>query len=196
MIGSRRPGVFRIGAIAERFGIHPQTLRLYEREGLLRPVRTEGNTRLYDSDTIERLEIILTLTRDLGVNLAGVEVILHMKEKIESEVADAPAPPPKLRRSSEGGKPLWRRRERSDEGSALVDLVPCNNRIAIARIRAGGSCRRPPRARTAGGCPSRTKGGFLRPRARSPSGATRRPSHFGLSRTVSLGDGGAGGGDG
>ena len=88
MTGRRRPGVFRIGAIAERFGIHPQTLRLYEREGLLRPVRTEGNTRLYDSDTIERLEIILTLTRDLGVNLAGVEVILHMKEKIERMQGD------------------------------------------------------------------------------------------------------------
>jgi MerR family transcriptional regulator/heat shock protein HspR len=80
--------VFRIGAIAERFGIHPQTLRLYEREGLLRPVRTEGKTRLYDADTIERLEIILTLTRDLGVNLAGVEVILHMKEKIERMQGD------------------------------------------------------------------------------------------------------------
>jgi MerR family transcriptional regulator/heat shock protein HspR len=88
MTASRRQGVFRIGAIAERFGIHPQTLRLYEREGLLRPVRTEGNTRLYDADTIERLEIILTLTRDLGVNLAGVEVILHMKEKIEKMQGD------------------------------------------------------------------------------------------------------------
>ena len=88
MTASRRQGVFRIGAIAERFGIHPQTLRLYEREGLLRPVRTEGKTRLYDADTIERLEIILTLTRDLGVNLAGVEVILHMKEKIERMQGD------------------------------------------------------------------------------------------------------------
>ena len=76
-------GVFRIGAIAERYGIHPQTLRMYEREGLLRPARTEGNTRLYDTDTIERLEIILTLTRNLGVNLAGVEVILHMKQRME-----------------------------------------------------------------------------------------------------------------
>jgi len=84
----RREGVFRIGVIAERFGIHPQTLRLYEREGLLLPVRTEGNTRLYDNDTIERLEIILTLTRDLGVNLAGVEVILHMKERIERMQGD------------------------------------------------------------------------------------------------------------
>jgi MerR family transcriptional regulator/heat shock protein HspR len=83
MSGRGRGGVFRIGAIAERFGIHPQTLRMYEREGLLRPARTEGNTRLYDASTIERLEIILTLTRDLGVNLAGVEVILHMKERME-----------------------------------------------------------------------------------------------------------------
>jgi MerR family transcriptional regulator/heat shock protein HspR len=78
-----RSGVLRIGAIAERYGIHPQTLRMYEREGLLRPARTEGNTRLYDTDTVERLEIILTLTRHLGVNLAGVEVILHMKQRME-----------------------------------------------------------------------------------------------------------------
>ena len=80
---ARGAGVFRIGAIAERYGIHPQTLRMYEREGLLRPARTEGNTRLYDTDTLERLEIILTLTRHLGVNLAGVEVILHMKQRME-----------------------------------------------------------------------------------------------------------------
>ena len=83
MRGRSGQGVFRIGAISERFGIHPQTLRLYEREGLLRPARTGGNTRVSDADTIERLEIILTLTRDLGVNLAGVEVILHMKERME-----------------------------------------------------------------------------------------------------------------
>jgi len=83
-----RSGVYRIGAIAERYGIHPQTLRMYEREGLLRPARTEGNTRLYDNDTIERLEIILTLTRHLGVNLAGVEVILHMKQRMESMQGD------------------------------------------------------------------------------------------------------------
>jgi len=83
-----RPRVFRIGVISERFGIHPQTLRMYEREGLLQPARTEGNTRLYDADTIERLEIILTLTRDLGVNLAGVEVILHMKERMEKMQGD------------------------------------------------------------------------------------------------------------
>jgi MerR family transcriptional regulator, heat shock protein HspR len=83
-----RPGD-RIGAVAERYGIHPQTLRMYEREGLLRPTRSEGRTRRYDPETIERLEIILSLTRDLGVNLAGVEVILHMKgrmEKMQGEV--------------------------------------------------------------------------------------------------------------
>ncbi|HEY7574399.1 MAG TPA: MerR family transcriptional regulator [Thermoanaerobaculia bacterium] len=88
MTASRREGVLRIGTVSARFGIHPQTLRLYEREGLLRPARTEGNTRLYDEDTLERLEIILTLTRDLGVNLAGVEVILHMKERIERMQGD------------------------------------------------------------------------------------------------------------
>jgi len=72
-----------ISAVAERFEIHPQTLRLYEREGLIKPVRSAGNTRLYDDDTVRRLETILTLTRDLGVNLAGVEVILNMNEQME-----------------------------------------------------------------------------------------------------------------
>ncbi|HEV8579766.1 MAG TPA: MerR family transcriptional regulator [Thermoanaerobaculia bacterium] len=72
-----------ISVVAERYGIHPQTLRLYEREGLLKPVRSAGNTRLYDDEAIRRLEIILTLTRDLGVNLAGVEVILNMREQME-----------------------------------------------------------------------------------------------------------------
>src|SRR5580765_913311 len=78
-----------IGVIAKRFGVHPQTLRLYEREGLIRPARSSGNTRLYDMETVERLEIILTLTRELGVNLAGVEVILDLKSrlaKMEGEV--------------------------------------------------------------------------------------------------------------
>jgi len=73
-----------ISAVAERFDIHPQTLRLYEREGLLTPARSAGNTRLYDERAIRRLETILTLTRDLGVNLAGVEVILNLKEQLAS----------------------------------------------------------------------------------------------------------------
>jgi MerR family transcriptional regulator/heat shock protein HspR len=72
-----------ISVVADRYGIHPQTLRLYEREGLIKPTRSAGNTRLYDEEAIRRLEIILALTRDLGVNLAGVEVILNMKERMD-----------------------------------------------------------------------------------------------------------------
>ncbi|HEY3740106.1 MAG TPA: helix-turn-helix transcriptional regulator [Bryobacteraceae bacterium] len=73
---------YMISAVAEQYGVHPQTLRLYEREGLLKPSRSEGNTRLYTDEDIERLEVILKLTRDLGVNLAGVEIILNMREKM------------------------------------------------------------------------------------------------------------------
>ena len=74
---------FMISAVAQRYDIHPQTLRLYEREGLLKPSRTEGNTRLYSSEDLEQLETILTLTRDLGVNLAGVEIVLNMRQKMD-----------------------------------------------------------------------------------------------------------------
>jgi len=73
-----------ISAVAEQYQIHPQTLRLYEREGLLRPSRSEGNTRLYTDEDLVRLEVILKLTRELGVNLAGVEIILNMREKMEA----------------------------------------------------------------------------------------------------------------
>jgi MerR family transcriptional regulator, heat shock protein HspR len=73
---------YMISAIAEKYQLHPQTLRLYEREGLLKPSRSEGNTRLYTEDDLERLDVILKLTRDLGVNLAGVEIILNMREKM------------------------------------------------------------------------------------------------------------------
>ena len=74
---------YMISAVAQKYNIHPQTLRLYEREGLLKPSRTEGNTRLYSDEDLERLETILSLTRDLGVNLAGVEIILNMRTRIE-----------------------------------------------------------------------------------------------------------------
>ncbi len=77
-----------ISWVASRYGVHPQTLRLYEREGLLRPTRSAGNTRLYDDVACQRLEFILTLTRDLGVNLAGVEVILNMKDQIDALTAE------------------------------------------------------------------------------------------------------------
>ena len=73
-----------ISAVAERYQVHPQTLRLYEREGLLKPSRSDGNTRLYTDDDLERLEVILQLTRELGVNLAGVEIILNMREKMSA----------------------------------------------------------------------------------------------------------------
>ena len=73
-----------ISAVAERYQVHPQTLRLYEREGLLKPSRSEGNTRLYTDDDLDRLEVILQLTRELGVNLAGVEIILNMREKMSA----------------------------------------------------------------------------------------------------------------
>jgi MerR family transcriptional regulator/heat shock protein HspR len=75
---------YMISAVAEMYRLHPQTLRLYEREGLLTPSRSEGNTRLYTQDDLERLEVILSLTRDLGVNLAGIEVILNMRKRMDS----------------------------------------------------------------------------------------------------------------
>ena len=76
-------GAYMISAVAEMYDIHPQTLRLYEREGLLKPSRTEGNTRLYTDDDLERLEFILNLARDLGVNIAGIAIILQMRERME-----------------------------------------------------------------------------------------------------------------
>ena len=78
----RKNRTYTISAVATQYDIHPQTLRLYEREGLLKPSRSEGNTRLYTDSDLERLEVILSLTRDLGVNLAGVEIILNMREKM------------------------------------------------------------------------------------------------------------------
>ncbi|MGA2716565.1 MAG: helix-turn-helix transcriptional regulator [Bryobacteraceae bacterium] len=75
---------YMISSVAEQYGVHPQTLRLYEREGLLKPSRSEGNTRLYTDEDLERLEVILHLTRELGVNLAGVEIILNMRAKMEA----------------------------------------------------------------------------------------------------------------
>ena len=72
-----------MSAVAEMYGIHPQTLRLYEREGLLKPSRTEGNTRLYTDEDLQRLEFILSLARDLGVNISGIAIILQMRERME-----------------------------------------------------------------------------------------------------------------
>lgn len=78
-----KPRYRMISWVAEKYNVHPQTLRLWEREGLIRPSRSQGNTRLYDERACEQLEAILTLTRDLGVNLAGVEIILSLKDQID-----------------------------------------------------------------------------------------------------------------
>jgi MerR family transcriptional regulator/heat shock protein HspR len=79
---ARKEGWYAIGVVSERYQLHPQTLRLYEREGLLVPKRSGGNTRLYSDEDLETLEVILNLTRHLGVNLAGVEIVLNMRRKM------------------------------------------------------------------------------------------------------------------
>ena len=83
MTKRKSKGAYMISAVAEMYGIHPQTLRLYEREGLLKPSRTEGNTRLYTEEDLQRLEFILTLARDLAVNISGIAIILQMRERME-----------------------------------------------------------------------------------------------------------------
>jgi MerR family transcriptional regulator/heat shock protein HspR len=80
---AREHRLFMISVVSEMLGIHPQTLRLYEREGFIKPRRSGGNTRLYSEEDVEKLEMVLRLTRELGVNLAGVEVILSMREQME-----------------------------------------------------------------------------------------------------------------
>ena len=84
----KKPKYYSISVVAQTYDIHPQTLRLYEREGLLSPARTEGNTRLYSEEDIKRLEGILNLTREMGVNLAGVSIVLQMREQIEKMQQD------------------------------------------------------------------------------------------------------------
>jgi MerR family transcriptional regulator/heat shock protein HspR len=79
----KKQGAYMISAVAEMYDIHPQTLRLYEREGLLLPSRSDGNTRLYTDEDLERLEFILNLARDLGVNIAGIAIVLQMRERME-----------------------------------------------------------------------------------------------------------------
>jgi len=80
--GKKARAGYMISAVATLYKIHPQTLRLYERVGLLKPSRSQGNTRLYTDADLERLEVILTLAREMGVNLAGIEIILNMREKM------------------------------------------------------------------------------------------------------------------
>ena len=82
MSRNKKAKKYTISVVAEQYGVHPQTLRMYEREGLIKPSRSEKGTRYYTEEDIEQLELILNLTRDLGVNLAGVEIILNMREKM------------------------------------------------------------------------------------------------------------------
>jgi len=86
-----KPAVYHISHVSRKFSLHPQTLRLYEREGLLKPSRSQGNTRLYTEPDLKKLEEILSLIRDLGVNLAGVEVILSMRRRMDQVEADVNA---------------------------------------------------------------------------------------------------------
>ena len=118
--GERGKAYFMISAVSQKYDIHPQTLRLYEREGLLKPSRTEGNTRLYSEEDLEQLETILTLTRDLGVNLAGVEIILNLRRKIELMQTEVNQFMDYVKREMARGIDDWEQRL----GTALVKSSP------------------------------------------------------------------------
>ena len=120
---------YMISAVAEMYDVHPQTLRMYEREKLLVPSRSEGNTRLYTQDDLERLEIILKLTRELGVNLAGVEIILNMRDRMNAMQREVQAFLEYVQRE------MQERPEEADEHiqNALVRIAP--PRIIQARHR-------------------------------------------------------------
>ena len=123
---------FMISVVAERYNIHPQTLRLYEREGLLKPSRTEGNTRLYSEEDLEQLETILSLTRDLGVNLAGVEIILNMRRKMERMQGEVNEFMEYVKRELARGIDDWEQRL----GTALVKSSPTDLVRATPAVRA------------------------------------------------------------
>ena len=110
-------GGYMISVVAEMYEIHPQTLRMYEREGLLRPSRSDGNTRLYTDEDLERLEFILNLARDLGVNIAGIAIVLQMRERMEE-----------MNRQMQGfvdyvrTEMLTRMQQQQDPGAGLVPM--------------------------------------------------------------------------
>ena len=129
----KQPGkaYFMISAVAQRYDIHPQTLRLYEREGLLNPSRTDGNTRLYSAEDLEQLETILTLTRDLGVNLAGVEIILNMRRKMDQMQREVNEFMAYVKREMAPGLGDWEERL----GTAMVKATPSSLVRATPQIR-------------------------------------------------------------
>ncbi len=116
----RGKAYYMISVVSQRYKIHPQTLRLYEREGLLKPSRTEGNTRLYSDEDLEQLETILSLTRDLGVNLAGVEIIMNMRRKIDRMQSEVNEFMDYVKRELARGLDDWEQRL----GTALVKTSP------------------------------------------------------------------------
>ena len=147
----KQPGkaYYMISAVAQRFNIHPQTLRLYEREGLLKPSRTDGNTRLYSEEDLEQLETILALTRDLGVNLAGVEIILNMRGKMDRMQREVNEFMAYVKQELARGLGDWEQRL----GTALVksrptDLVrtvqaaPASKRVSSSKMAGAGSNRK------------------------------------------------------
>jgi len=122
---------FMISAVAKRYDIHPQTLRLYEREGLLKPSRTDGNTRLYSADDLDQLETILTLIRDLGVNLAGVEIILNMRRKMDQMQREVNEFMGYVKKEMAPGMGAWEERL----GTALVKSAPSSLVRATSQTR-------------------------------------------------------------
>jgi MerR family transcriptional regulator/heat shock protein HspR len=126
-MAKRRKAGYMISAVAEQYQVHPQTLRMYEREGLLTPSRSEGNTRLYTEQDLERLEVILQLTRELGVNLAGVEIILNMREKMGAMQRQIEAFV-----SSLNDEMAQRAAQQRHEGDSPSQLIPV---ISIKRTR-------------------------------------------------------------
>ena len=117
---------YLISAVASKYNIHPQTLRLYEREGLLLPSRTEGNTRVYKEEDLKKLEFILNLSRDMGVNLAGIEIIFNMKEKMESMQEEFSKFLEELKREFEDKEALFKEKKNS-----IVKFSP--SKVAIFR---------------------------------------------------------------
>ncbi len=131
MAKGKSKAAYMISSVAEQYTIHPQTLRLYEREGLLKPSRSEGNTRLYTDGDLERLEVILHLTRELGVNLAGVEIILNMREKMAEMQAQIEEFVATLNREL-----IARRRTAPpEEKHGLIPVVDYSNQSAAAPAR-------------------------------------------------------------
>jgi MerR family transcriptional regulator/heat shock protein HspR len=122
--------LYMISVVADMFDIHPQTLRAYEREGLLRPSRTDGNTRLYSDEDLERIDLILRLTKELGVNLAGVEVILNMRERMQDLQERMDEMLQQLLRHMQSELRTRQQAEESAEG-----LVPLRGRGIVRRAR-------------------------------------------------------------